>query len=77
MDIGDDVWTSQGENVAVVEQIFVVFYKAIAAGLDFSQAISSNGGSHGSIEDHDALGEGRFEVAEEVFCHALDLIFEI
>ena len=55
----------------------MVFYKAIAAGLDFSQAISSNGGSHGSIEDHDALGEGRFEVAEEVFCHALDLIFEI
>lgn len=55
MDVCDDIGAGDGEDVAVVEEVFLVFFKAITAGVLLIEFIATDGGAHGSIKDHDAF----------------------
>lgn len=70
----DDVGTGEGEDVAVIEKVLFVVFKAVAAGIGLAQTVAANGGAHGAIEDHDAFGEGGVELAGEIAGHFLRLL---
>ena len=55
VDVADDIGTGEGEDVAVIEEVFMVVLEAVATGILFSKFVAANGGAHGSIEDHDAF----------------------
>ncbi len=63
VDITNDIGAGEGEDVAVVKEVFVVVLEAIAPGIGFIEFVASNGGAHGSVEDHDAFRKGGFELA--------------
>ena len=71
VDVADDIGAGEGEDVAVIEEVFMVVLEAIAAGVGFVQFVAANGGAHRSIEDHDAFRKGGFELAAGIVGHRL------
>lgn len=69
VDIADDVGFGEGEDVAVVEEVFFVVGKARTTGVLFFETVATNGRTHGSVEDHDAIGEGFLEFSGGVGLH--------
>lgn len=77
VNVGDDIGAGNGKDVAVVEEVFVVVLEAIAPGIGFGEFVATNGGAHGSVEDHDAFREGGFKLAGRIVGHWLALRREI
>ncbi len=66
VNVADDIGAGEGEDVAIVEEILGVVFEAVSAGVGLAEFVATNGGAHGSIEDHDAFGKGGFEFGSEV-----------
>lgn len=71
VDVGDDIGAGEREDVAIVQEVLVVVLEAVAAGVGLLQFVAADGGSHGSIEDHDALAETVLKLGEKVVLHEL------
>ena len=61
VDVLNDVRAGDGEDVAVVEEVFFVREEARASGVGFREAVAADGGAHSAINDEDALAHGGFE----------------
>ena len=57
VDVADDVGPRQGEDIAVVEEILVVFRKALTSCVLFGQSVTTDSRAHGPVEDEDSFGE--------------------
>ena len=69
MNVGNDIGTSEGKNIAVVEEVFFVAFELLATSVGFGEFVTANGGAHRAIEDEDAFGEGFFEFWSRVGLH--------
>ena len=71
VDVADDFWAREAQDVAVVEQILFAIGKAYAAGIGFVEPIGADRRAHGAIEDQNPLGQGLAEFPGGVgFNHA-------
>ena len=61
VDVLDDVGAGDGEDIAVVEEVFFVREEARASGVGFREAVAADGGAHSAINDENALAHGGFE----------------
>ena len=57
MDVADHVGLGEGEEVAVVEQVFGRVLEALAADVGFLHAVGADGGAHRAIDDGDSILE--------------------
>ena len=66
MDVLNDVWTGDGKDVAVIEQILLVGQEAGAARVSLFQPVTANGRPHGPIDDQNSLAHGGFEFRADI-----------
>ena len=62
MDIENDVWAGNGEEVTVIEDVFIAIFESLSPSILFGEPIATDGGSHGTIEHKNAFfkGGGKF-----------------
>ena len=61
VDVGDDLGLGDAEDVAVALEVLVVVLETFAAEIGLGQAEALQGGTHGAVDDDDALLEEGFE----------------
>jgi hypothetical protein len=54
VDVADHVGLGDGEEVAVVEEVFGGVFEALSADVGLGHAVGADGGAHGSVDDGDA-----------------------
>jgi hypothetical protein len=60
VDVADHVGLGQREQIAVVEQILLRVFEALAADVRLRHPIGADGGAHGAVDDGDTLCEEFF-----------------
>ena len=55
MDVADHLRLCQGEEVAIIQQIFARISKPLAPDISLCHAVGANGGTHRAIDDGDTL----------------------
>ena len=71
MNIADDLGLGQGQNVAVIEQIFLIFGEPLTTGIRLFETIAANRRSHGAVEHENALAKFRSKFCGQVGGHGL------
>ena len=61
VNVADYAGSRDGEDIAIIEQVFVVGGEPSAACVGFGQTIPADGRAHGPVEDEDSVLEGAGE----------------
>ena len=61
MDLADDLWAGQDEDVVGALEVVVVVLEALAAELIFGQRVALDHRAHRAVDDEDALRQVGFE----------------
>lgn len=69
VDVGDDIGAGEGENVAVIKEVFLVLLELVAASVAFTEFVTTNGGSHGAVENENAFAQGFSKIGCGVRLH--------
>ena len=61
MDVADHLRLRQREQVAIVEQVLLGIFEALAADIRFLHPVRADGGAHGSIDDGNTAFKNRLQ----------------
>ncbi len=61
MDVADHFRLGEGEEVAVVQEVFGGVFEAVGTDIGLGHAVGADSGAHGAVDDGDPVFEDGFE----------------